>query len=189
MAKIKMQTSKVQHQLKTNTPMDTEQKPEIINIQWCSNSTYRVSKPSWDGGKVVSLEDYNDLQSQLKELQETFDTFKKGMAKGSELYAHLRFDDQEFTPYQLALQQNERLLSALKEREWIDVKDRLPDESDYYWCLMPNYSNSEQHSCFFNKKTKTWFESDLEDGEFVTHWQPLPEPPKQLINSLEKQPS
>lgn len=58
------------------------------------------------------LECQKELQSVKEEkdkLQETFQVFKEGIAKGSELYAHLRFDDQPFTPYQLTLQENEKL--------------------------------------------------------------------------------
>lgn len=54
------------------------------------------------------------LQQENETLKATFEEFKRGIAKGSELYAHLKFDDQEFTPYQLALQENEKLKEELK---------------------------------------------------------------------------
>ena len=65
-----------------------------------------------------SLIEIKQLREQLKETQEAFQIFKKGMAKGTELYAHyahLRIDDQPFTPYQLALQEIKELKEALRD--------------------------------------------------------------------------
>lgn len=62
-------------------------------------------------------EQLSALQQENETLKATFEEFKRGIAKGSELYAHLKFDDQEFTPYQLALQENEKLRERLKKYE------------------------------------------------------------------------
>lgn len=37
-------------------------KRTVIHIQWCEDSKYRVSIPNWDGGKVVELKDYEELE-------------------------------------------------------------------------------------------------------------------------------
>lgn len=68
---------------------------------------------------------------------------------------------------------------------WVSVKDRLPDHSctvlayhDYGGMQVLDYSM--KHKLFnchdWNKKT----ELDSIKIESVTHWQPLPEPPKEV---------
>ena len=69
--------------------------------------------------------------------------------------------------------------------EWIDVNDRLPEnnsdvlvyDSDYNTVYSANYNSK-----YFNQ-TGFWLnEAGGEyqyEFEYVTHWMPLPEPPKQ----------
>jgi uncharacterized protein YihD (DUF1040 family) len=72
--------------------------------------------------RVVGLSDACDIyqdklsakDEEIKKLKGDFEDFKKGVLRGTELYAHLRFDNEPFTPYQLALQENEKLREALK---------------------------------------------------------------------------
>lgn len=64
--------------------------------------------------------------------------------------------------------------------EWIRVKDRLPEKSGAYLTFLDNkgtevFSYSERHKAFNA--------DDDDDGcvyaiDGVTHWMPLPEPPK-----------
>lgn len=87
--------------------------------------------------------------------------------------------DAVVTPLQ---SQNERLLSALKEREWIDVKERYPgplDADSKGYVLGWDKFQQESHKC-------QWVDVCQMKMRF-THWQPLPSPPKQLINEIEKQ--
>lgn len=61
----------------------------------------------------------------------------------------------------------------LKEREWISVKDRLPDEGEN----VLTYGARPFYDVFYinrliDKKNGEW----LYDG--VTHWMPLPEKPE-----------
>ena len=57
------------------------------------------------------------------------------------------------------------------QMEWISVEERLP-ESEFVLCTDGKY-------CFVNIIPD--MEDVLEDG--VTHWMPLPEPPKEGINA------
>ena len=67
--------------------------------------------------------------------------------------------------------------------EWISVKDRLPEDITNvlvfgeYWKVMIAQLD------FFNGDGKAWYEKNggfrgHVDSDNITHWMPLPEPPK-----------
>ena len=68
---------------------------------------------------------------------------------------------------------------------WISVKDRLPDEEDYRSCH-ENWdgcviwtNGSDIGLGWYSMTTGDWadiYDCDIDD---VTHWMPLPEPPKE----------
>ena len=58
--------------------------------------------------------------------------------------------------------------------QWISVEDRLPEESGYYCVAIKDATMSTK--LYYGIRDKTWFGND-EEYE-VTHWQPLPKPPK-----------
>jgi hypothetical protein len=62
--------------------------------------------------------------------------------------------------------------------EWISVKDRLPDDRSEMYLVWYTKTNSWEFA--FIEHDGEW---DLPDqgwgGANVTHWMPLPEPPKQ----------
>jgi hypothetical protein len=58
-------------------------------------------------------------------------------------------------------------------QEWISVKDRLPEKDGIY--LTCN-KKKEYEFHFFQTGKRMWPAVWAEDG--VTHWMPLPEPPK-----------
>ncbi len=56
--------------------------------------------------------------------------------------------------------------------EWISVKDRFPDDSRDYIVYNPK-------SVYMKIYTATWFGKKWNNSNgFITHWMPLPEPPK-----------
>lgn len=63
--------------------------------------------------------------------------------------------------------------------EWVSVKERLPEASGYYLiaCRYPYCGKSNGIDIsYFQHKAKNWKKiRDL----YVTHWMPLPEPPKE----------
>lgn len=69
--------------------------------------------------------------------------------------------------------------------EWINVKDRLPD--DYGWFIVNDTylvsSNNVTMGFFDGDSAVVWLPLDQrldQDSMNVTHWMPLPEPPKDM---------
>ena len=79
-------------------------------------------------------------------------------------------------------------------QEWISAKDRLPEKKGAFlvyvktknkWCgyikttwFTPCYEGVEDHM----QGKQVWYDYDSDQGDYevrdVTHWMPLPEPPK-----------
>lgn len=61
---------------------------------------------------------------------------------------------------------------AAVERDWISVEDRLPEPGvDVLAAYRDRHIN-------MGTAGDDWLEEDIEDG-YITHWMPLPEPPKE----------
>ena len=72
--------------------------------------------------------------------------------------------------------------------QWISVNDRLPDNKEYDWVLaqvvedngfmhIPTVMEYRQSKNDWFEETYGWL-SDHNGAFTVTHWMPLPEPPK-----------
>lgn len=78
--------------------------------------------------------------------------------------------------------------SGVTVQEWISVEDRLPDNKEYDWVLAQVVEdNGFMHIpkvMEYRQSKNDWFEETYgwiseHNGAFtVTHWMPLPEPPK-----------
>ena len=73
----------------------------------------------------------------------------------------------------------------INKMEWVSVKDRLPDEAGYFLVFANDIINSWQQVLEFyicpEYQSREWH--FLNGNDFpciVTHWVPLPKPPKQL---------
>ena len=83
----------------------------------------------------------------------------------------------------------------LASNEWISVKDRLPEEDGKYLVFEQNSGRTNTSILWFAKDARkvdrydfkgrwknAWYEYDSEWGHYtvnsVTHWMPLPQPPK-----------
>jgi hypothetical protein len=78
--------------------------------------------------------------------------------------------------------------------EWISVKDRLPEENGRYLCNIPIYEGYQEvldfatnleavdDYDFYHQNHAGFYDYDHEWGYVevpaITHWMPLPEPPK-----------
>ena len=86
-------------------------------------------------------------------------------------------------------------ISALEKTKWISVEDRLPEEDGSYLVTTNRFGNRQGiNICCFAKDGETVDEYDLAgqkyvwclyDSEYgyvstdsVTHWMPIPQPPK-----------
>ena len=79
-------------------------------------------------------------------------------------------------------------ISALEKTKWISVKDRLPDNKEHDWVLAQVVEdNGFMHITRvmeYRQLRNDWFEETYgwlseHNGLFsVTHWMPLPNPPK-----------
>ena len=74
-----------------------------------------------------------------------------------------------------------------QEPKWISVEERLPDAKTAVLVYGQRYVfNGKQietfpmeHVAYTRGKDEGWFSWDSSDGISVTHWMPLPEPPKE----------
>lgn len=86
-------------------------------------------------------------------------------------------DERILTAYKNAIDalQNEQGVTV---REWVDVKDRLPEESGMY-IVTANDGHAQRVSFVqWQKKNRTWNLTGARSYWRVTHWQPMPQPPK-----------
>jgi hypothetical protein len=75
---------------------------------------------------IEAMNEYSEsLRSELSKKDQIIADLKSAMIRGTELYAHLRFDDEPFTPYQLALQDVEK-----KDEEIKQLKEALSRVSE-----------------------------------------------------------
>ena len=64
-------------------------------------------------------------------------------------------------------------------QEWLSVKDRLPEESGMY-IVTANDGHAQRVSFVqWQKKNRMWNLTGARSYWRVTHWMPLPEPPKE----------
>lgn len=65
------------------------------------------------------------------------------------------------------------------ERRWIPVTERLPETNGQYLCYVRSCAFRGSHYCSILNYDKNGFRSGHIYTDDVTHWMPLPEPPKE----------
>lgn len=71
------------------------------------------------------------------------------------------------------------IANGVTVQEWVPVTERLPEDSGYYLVVHQNKYNgsiSIAFEMYIKCKIGEWWENDY--AYDVTHWMPLPEPPK-----------
>ena len=70
------------------------------------------------------------------------------------------------------------IANGVTVQEWISVKDRLSDESGMY-IVTANDGHAQRVSfVLWQKKNRMWKLTGARSYWRITHWMPLPEPPK-----------
>ena len=89
------------------------------------------------------------------------------------------------TEKDLLIQDLRRENAELRARvpQWISVDDRLPEEGEYVLCVLKGFKyGGKIQVCKFvpadKFKDKPYFEHFRNGFPSVTHWMPLPQPPK-----------
>ena len=72
----------------------------------------------------------------------------------------------------------EQIAELRSAQEWVSVEDRLPEESGIY-IVTANDGHAQRVSFVqWQKKNRMWNLTGARSYWRITHWQPLPQPPK-----------
>ena len=83
------------------------------------------------------------------------------------------------TPTDAEIYANDFIAHGVTVQEWIDVKGRLPEESGMY-IVTANDGHAQRVSFVqWQKKNRMWNLTGARSYWRVTHWMPLPKPPKE----------
>ena len=82
----------------------------------------------------------------------------------------------------IALELIKRQRAELEKRQWISVEDRLPEKDSRVLAYFRSDKSEGIEDCYFSGMRNRFvlyhtFE-EVPDGITITHWMPLPEPPK-----------
>jgi len=64
-----------------------------------------------------------------------------------------------------------------EEMEWISVKEKLPEDNERVLIFENRYNN--QYTALYYKERNWFIVKDYMPAEDVSHWMPLPKPPKE----------
>lgn len=121
----------------------------------------------WSRAIEISLKTSEDNNELKKEIEKIKGEKKKEYQRAQGLVSELAIQKKK-----VELNYNE-ILRLESELSWISVEDRLPENSDDVLTL------SNDGECYVTFCTKTLkFKNHSADKRIVTHWKPLPQPPK-----------
>jgi len=72
-------------------------------------------------------------------------------------------------------------IATLSKDKWININDKLPEEGDWYFVVTHNETGKRIAQMLFldSKADNFWLSIAGDWGNNITHWQPLPELPKE----------
>ena len=68
----------------------------------------------------------------------------------------------------------------MADMKWIPVTERLPEDADRYLCLVKSFAFPGKKYYSIMRCDKYGFHENGIYTDDVTHWMPLPEPPKEV---------
>ena len=83
------------------------------------------------------------------------------------------------TEYWLGLIADHLLANGVTFQQWIPVTERLPEENDMY--IVSAFDGHDRRTTFaqWQNRFKRWYLTGARSYWKVTHWMPMPEPPKE----------
>ena len=87
---------------------------------------------------------------------------------------HLEFELDNFPSM---IKKIDKVYEEYAQTQWVSVKDRLPMKDQRI--LLYGKGDRQLTSIFKDGSFLYYTDESLEECNYVTHWQPLPEPPKQ----------
>lgn len=77
-----------------------------------------------------------------------------------------------------SLEKDVEIASYVMARRWISVTERLPEKDGTFITAYSKGGVSQNWYMTFHRGGGKWYQNSEDTGE-VTHWMPLPEPPKE----------
>jgi len=155
---------------------------EDIALYWMKQNSMTLQQRFWE-----AMEEYR-LQSHTSPMSaEQVEDISKTIFASIDHYREAGRDD-EFNIKSIAeyLQRHFATTPSVKAEGWVSVEDGLPEDGEDVLCIsksincpvLSNYNNSafevKKYPCPSDRVLIAYWED-------VTHWQPLPNPPKQQL--------
>ena len=118
----------------------------------------------------LMVREISRLQARVQELERINKDMVRGQEKLCEYVASQR-DKALETVYELG----QRIAELEQERRWIPTSEKLPKSGERVLVRMSNFYIVI--ACYFDKNGY-WKNDSGQEIFIVTHWQPLPQPPK-----------
>jgi hypothetical protein len=119
--------------------------------------------------------------------------FQEIQFKGIGISDEQTFEQRVNTAIALAwecIELRKKVVEAQKGMKWVKASERLPEEGGRYWCYVRDLTDLGfsyfQWNCAYNEREKRFSDRYLTNGETVTHWMPLPEPPSESASSRDE---
>lgn len=87
-----------------------------------------------------------------------------------------------FRQFEIKFNAEQKIINELRKRQWISVKDRLPEPAENVLIFTDYHGGCVDIGRYvLQGNLPFWARGGAEIKDNVTHWQPLPEPPKEVL--------